>query len=105
MDRGFGLRPCDRARARIVGRTLVVFNGKNSNHRAPGLARRSPLERLPVGLMLGIAQLIGTIRMLMKSLDRGMRYTISLRSGLRGSVAGWVWCEFLFIYPDSLKSR
>jgi hypothetical protein len=66
LDPRFGLRSCEWARARIVGRTLVILNAKFSKHRAPGVDRRISLERVPEQMVLGIDQLIGTIRALIE---------------------------------------
>ena len=42
-----GIRPSELARARLVGRTLLVLNAKHSHGRAPGPVRRISLERMP----------------------------------------------------------
>ena len=66
LDTRFGLRPCEWARARIIGRTLVILNAKFSNDRASGVDRCISLERVPGQMVLGINQLIGLIRTLIE---------------------------------------
>ena len=66
LDPRYGLRPCEWERARIIETTLVVLNAKYSDHRAPGLDRRIPLEHEPKRLVLGVAALIGMIRTLIE---------------------------------------
>jgi hypothetical protein len=57
----FGLRPCEWARARIIGTTLVVLNAKRGHGRAPGIVRRISMQRLHPGLIWATAELIGLI--------------------------------------------
>lgn len=66
LEPSYGLRPCEWERARIGGPTLIVQNAKYSNHRAPGIARRIPLERVPKRLVMGAATLIGMIKRLVE---------------------------------------
>jgi integrase len=59
-----GLRPSEFEHARLVGRTLVVVNGKHSHGRAPGRTRLISLERMPELLVQAIAELLARIRSL-----------------------------------------
>jgi integrase len=59
-----GARPSELLHARLVGRMLLVLNGKNSHGRAPGITRRIALERMSEPLLKATSCLLATIKLL-----------------------------------------
>lgn len=59
-----GLRPSETPRARLVGRMLLVLNGKHSHGRAPGVVRRISLERMSGPLVQATECLLTTMKLL-----------------------------------------
>ena len=63
-----GIRPCELLHARVVGRMLLVLNGKHSHGRAPGATRRISLERMHKPLLDATALLLHVMKQLSKKL-------------------------------------